>query len=111
MPGLEAGATIQELLRRSEARSPNSKKEIALPGLVTEGAYLRPKRETVGHHDQGWLTGNRNRVDHETGAFSEYLITKANVQIKVPDNLSFEEAATLGVATFTCVGYAHARML
>lgn len=69
------------------------------------GAYLKRNGEIAYIQlDPGWLTGNRNRVDHETGAFSEYLITKANVQIKVPDNLSFEEAATLGVATFTCVG-------
>ena len=45
----------------------------------------------------------RNRVNHESGAFAEYAIAKASVQRKIPDNLSFEEAATLGVAIMTVV--------
>lgn len=45
----------------------------------------------------------RNRVDHETGAFGEFVLAKASVQIRIPDNVSFEQAATLGVAIATCV--------
>ena len=45
----------------------------------------------------------RNRAYHESGAFAEYAIAKASVQRKIPDNLSFEEAATLGVAIMTVV--------
>lgn len=45
----------------------------------------------------------RNRANHESGAFAEYAIAKASVQRKIPDNLSFEEAATLGVAIMTVV--------
>ncbi|KAJ4387781.1 hypothetical protein N0V93_008383 [Gnomoniopsis smithogilvyi] len=37
----------------------------------------------------------------ESAAFSEYLIAKADLAIKVPENLTFEEAATLGVGIVT----------
>lgn len=46
----------------------------------------------------------RNRLDHETGAFAEYVIAKAAIQMKIPDNVSFEQAATMGVSIITCVG-------
>ena len=52
-----------------------------------------------------WSNENngRNRANHESGAFAEYAIAKAAVQRKIPDNMSFEEAATLGVAIMTVV--------
>lgn len=37
------------------------------------------------------------------GAFGEYIVTKGDLQIKIPDNLSFGEAATLGVGISTVV--------
>lgn len=37
------------------------------------------------------------------GAFGEYAVAKGDLQIKIPDNLSFEEAATLGVGISTVV--------
>lgn len=42
-----------------------------------------------------------NNANHETGAFAEYVIAKGDVQLKIPDRLSFEEAATLGVGITT----------
>lgn len=39
----------------------------------------------------------------ESAAFSEYLIAKADLAITVPENLTFEEAATLGVGLSTVV--------
>ncbi|TVY40893.1 Protein TOXD [Lachnellula subtilissima] len=39
--------------------------------------------------------------DHETGAFGEYIIAKAALQFHISDNLSNEEAATLGVSVAT----------
>lgn len=48
-------------------------------------------------------TTRRNRVNHESGAFAEYAVAKASAQRKIPDNLSFEEAATLPVAIMTLV--------
>lgn len=47
--------------------------------------------------------GNSNRVNHECGAFGEYITSKAALQIHIPDHMSFEAAATLGVATITIV--------
>lgn len=46
---------------------------------------------------------SRHRLDHETGAFGEYVLAKANAQFLIPDDLSFEQAAVLPVALFTCV--------
>lgn len=42
-----------------------------------------------------------NAVQHEDGTFAEYIVVKGDVQIKIPDNLSFEDAATLGVSVTT----------
>ncbi|KAF2106867.1 chaperonin 10-like protein [Lophiotrema nucula] len=42
-----------------------------------------------------------NAVENEDGAFGEYLVSKAAVVQKKPENLSFEDAATLGVGITT----------
>ncbi|KAF6793462.1 zinc-binding dehydrogenase [Colletotrichum sojae] len=39
----------------------------------------------------------------ENGAFSNYIMAKADVQIKTPDNVTDEEAATLGISICTVV--------
>ncbi|ROV99439.1 hypothetical protein VMCG_06347 [Cytospora schulzeri] len=39
--------------------------------------------------------------DAERGGFGEYALASAHLQIRIPDNLSFEEAATLGVGITT----------
>ncbi|KAH8889608.1 putative alcohol dehydrogenase [Thozetella sp. PMI_491] len=54
-----------------------------------------------GDRIAGFVHGG-NRRDHETGSFAEFLISKACVQIKIPDNLSFEQAATMGISAITC---------
>ena len=48
-------------------------------------------------------TSEGNEVCHEDGAFGNYITVKGDIQIKVPENLSFEEAATLGVGITTYV--------
>ncbi|KAI0483727.1 putative alcohol dehydrogenase [Xylaria cf. heliscus] len=53
-----------------------------------------------GDRITGWIHGS-NRANHESGSFAEYAIAKAVVQRKIPENMSFEEAATLGVAIMT----------
>lgn len=40
-------------------------------------------------------------MQHENGAFAEYLVAKAAVQTHIPERISFEEAATLGVGIVT----------
>ncbi|KND88388.1 Protein TOXD [Tolypocladium ophioglossoides CBS 100239] len=42
-----------------------------------------------------------NTVQHEDGTFAEHIVAKADLQIKIPGNVSFEEAATLGVGVTT----------
>lgn len=44
-----------------------------------------------------------NRVQPEDGSFGEYALVKGDVFIKTPDNLTDEQAATLGVG-ITSVG-------
>ncbi|GAD97953.1 zinc-binding oxidoreductase ToxD, putative [Paecilomyces variotii No. 5] len=46
-----------------------------------------------------------NSVQPEDGAFAEYIVAKGDIQMHIPDNLSFQEAATLGVS-ITTVGQA-----
>lgn len=47
------------------------------------------------------FTHGANAVQHEDGCFQNIIVAKGDVQIKIPDNLSFEEAATLGVGITT----------
>ena len=42
-----------------------------------------------------------NAVQHEDGTFAEYIVVKGDLQIKIPENLCFEEAATLGIGITT----------
>ncbi|KAK0621724.1 chaperonin 10-like protein [Bombardia bombarda] len=42
-----------------------------------------------------------NKLQPEDGAFGEYIVVKGDVQLKVPDNVTDEEAATLGVGVMT----------
>jgi NADPH:quinone reductase-like Zn-dependent oxidoreductase len=48
----------------------------------------------------GFVHGG-NSVQPEDGAFAEYIVAKGDLQMKIPDNLSFQEAATLGVGIVT----------
>lgn len=38
----------------------------------------------------------------QDGAFAESIVVKADIGLRVPGSMSFEEAATLGVAVITC---------
>ncbi|KAL6229449.1 hypothetical protein BDW75DRAFT_249663 [Aspergillus navahoensis] len=40
-------------------------------------------------------------VAPEDGALAEYIVAKGDIQMHIPDNLSFEEAATLGLGIMT----------
>jgi NADPH:quinone reductase-like Zn-dependent oxidoreductase len=42
-----------------------------------------------------------NNICHEDGAFAEHIVAKGDLQFKIPDGVSFEEAATLGVGITT----------
>ncbi|KFA52621.1 hypothetical protein S40293_10055 [Stachybotrys chartarum IBT 40293] len=69
-------------------------------GVVVEvGSKVAHFKE--GDRVAGFCHGG-HRLDHETGAFGEYVLAKANAQFLIPDDLSFEQAAVLPVALFTC---------
>jgi len=78
---------------------------------VTIGCDFAGVVEQVGSEvTLPWKKGDRvcgfthggNVTQTEDGAFGEYLMAKGDIQIRVPDNMSFEEACTLGVGILTC---------
>ncbi|EPE35516.1 GroES-like protein [Glarea lozoyensis ATCC 20868] len=69
-------------------------------GTVEEVGSKVTKDFKKGDRIAGFAHGG-NEVYHEDGAFANYITVKGDVQIKIPENLSFEEAATLGVGITT----------
>ncbi|KAJ3076490.1 hypothetical protein HDU98_002934 [Podochytrium sp. JEL0797] len=52
--------------------------------------------------DRVWgVVHGSNAINHEDGAFGEVITAKGDIVSKIPDNLSFEEASSLGVGVFT----------
>jgi NADPH:quinone reductase-like Zn-dependent oxidoreductase len=47
------------------------------------------------------MTTTGNDLEPEDGTFAEYIVVKGDVAMHIPDNVSFEEAATLGCGIFT----------
>ncbi|KAE8320176.1 chaperonin 10-like protein [Aspergillus transmontanensis] len=47
------------------------------------------------------VTHGANVLELEDGAFAEYIVAKGDLQMHIPDSLSFQEAATLGVGITT----------
>ncbi len=69
-------------------------------GVVEEVGKKVTKDFKKGDRVCGFCHG-ANKDYHEDGAFQEHLTAKGDVQIKIPENLSFEEASTLGVGIST----------
>jgi len=69
-------------------------------GVVEEVGSKVTKTFKKGDRIAGFAHGG-NEVNHEDGAFGEYIVVKGDVQFKIPENLSFEEAATVGVGIST----------
>lgn len=53
-----------------------------------------------GDRIAGWTHGG-NGDNQEDGSFAEYLVAKDGIFLRIPDSVSFEEAATLGVGIST----------
>ncbi|KAL4983804.1 GroES-like protein [Aspergillus falconensis] len=94
-------------------------------GLVSDHAipklrddYVLVKTVSVGLNPSDWKhvdflsppgKGDRicgsahggNTVQSEDGAFAEYIIVKGDVQLRIPEHLNFQEAATLGAGIQT----------
>jgi NADPH:quinone reductase-like Zn-dependent oxidoreductase len=69
-------------------------------GIVEEVGKDVKKKFNKGDRVCGFTHGG-NAVQPEDGAFAEYIVAKGDVQWKIPENLSFQEAATLGVGINT----------
>ncbi|KFA60006.1 hypothetical protein S40285_08692 [Stachybotrys chlorohalonatus IBT 40285] len=69
-------------------------------GVVEEAGPNVKKGFSKGDRISGVVSG-ADRVHLENGAFANYIAAKSTVQIKTPDNLTDEEAATLGISIST----------
>ncbi|KIV77459.1 hypothetical protein PV11_09252 [Exophiala sideris] len=70
-------------------------------GVVAETGTGYSKPWKVGDRICGFTHGG-NQLQHEDGAFAERIAAKADMQMRIPDHMSFEEASTLGVGVMTC---------
>ena len=70
-------------------------------GVVVETGIDYSKQWTVGDRICGLVHGG-NPLQSEDGAFAQQIVAKADAQMRIPDYMSFEEAATLGVGITTC---------
>ncbi|KAI8950365.1 GroES-like protein [Xylaria longipes] len=68
--------------------------------VVAVGSDVARDRLRVGDRVCGFTFG-QNPDERDAGAFAEYVETDAGLAIRVPDHLSFEDAATLGVGIVT----------
>ncbi|KAF6816579.1 Protein TOXD 4 [Colletotrichum plurivorum] len=69
-------------------------------GVVEEVGSKAKKDFRKGDRISGVVHGG-DQTQLENGAFSNYIMAKADVQIKTPDNVTDEEAATLGISICT----------
>ncbi|EKV04262.1 ToxD [Penicillium digitatum] len=69
-------------------------------GIVEAVGKDVKKQFSKGDRVCGFVHGG-NTVQPEDGAFAEYIVAKGDVQWKIPENMSFQEAATLGVGINT----------
>ncbi|KAJ9614556.1 hypothetical protein H2200_002693 [Cladophialophora chaetospira] len=69
-------------------------------GTVEEVGSAVTKSYSKGDRISGVAHGG-NAVQPEDGAFTEYVVAKGDVQLKIPDSVSFEAASTLLLGTTT----------
>ena len=80
-----------------------------IPGALAGCDYAGTIEEIGPDVTKAWKVGDRIagfchglvHPDTHDGSFAEYILAKADLGIRVPDKLSFEEAATLGVGITT----------
>ncbi|GLA31617.1 hypothetical protein AnigIFM63604_001100 [Aspergillus niger] len=76
--------------------SPNAVMGHDYAGTVVEVGESAQERFKVGDRVCGLVKG-ADRTRPESGTFAEYIVAKAAVQIRIPDGVSFEDGATVGV--------------
>ncbi|KAK5957310.1 hypothetical protein OHC33_001682 [Knufia fluminis] len=69
-------------------------------GTVVSVGSTTTKHFSPGDRVAGFVHGV-NAVQPEDGAFGEYCVSKADITIRIPDTMSFTDAATLGVGLVT----------
>ncbi|OAQ62670.1 zinc-binding oxidoreductase protein [Pochonia chlamydosporia 170] len=69
-------------------------------GIVEEVGSKVQNGIKVGDRVAGMIHGS-NPSNHEDGSFAEYVVAKGALQMRIPDTLSFEDAATLGAGIIT----------
>ncbi|KAJ5306030.1 hypothetical protein PENANT_c047G00876 [Penicillium antarcticum] len=69
-------------------------------GVVESVGKNVTKKFAKGDRVCGFAHGG-NAVQPEDGTFAEYIAVKGNLQWKIPEHMSFQEAATLGVGIAT----------
>jgi NADPH:quinone reductase-like Zn-dependent oxidoreductase len=69
-------------------------------GIVEEVGKDVKKPFRKGDRICGFAHGS-NAVQPEDGTFAEYIVVKGDLQMHIPESLSFQEAATLGVGIVT----------
>ncbi|RVX68794.1 hypothetical protein B0A52_07680 [Exophiala mesophila] len=70
-------------------------------GVVAETGTGYSKQWKVGDRICGFVHGG-NELEKEDGGFAETVIARADIQLRIPDGMSFEDASTLGVGVITC---------
>lgn len=70
-------------------------------GVVKIPSTGSDKKFKTGERIAGFVSG-ANIDQPEDGAFAQYILVKSDVQLRIPESISFEDAATLGVGVFTC---------
>lgn len=111
-PSLRPGYVLVDV--KAVALNPTDWKHIEfanqIKGLLSGCDFAGVVVKTGTGYSKPWKVGDRicgfahggNSLQHEDGAFADRIAAKADISIRIPDHLSFEEAATLGVGTFTC---------
>ncbi|KAI0854684.1 GroES-like protein [Xylaria cubensis] len=69
-------------------------------GIVEAVGSRVAKPFNKGDRISGVVHGG-DQTQHENGAFANHIVAKGDIQIKTPDNISDEEAATLGISIST----------
>ena len=70
-------------------------------GVVSRLGEGYEKEWKVGDHICGFVHGGN--ADHpEDGAYAEEIIARADIQMCIPDSMTFEQAAAYGVGVVTC---------
>ena len=110
MPKLRDGYVLVKV--KAVAVNPTDWKHVDTanhPGNLVGCDYAGVVEQVGEHITKKWKIGDRiagmahggNAAEPEDGAFAEFAVVKGDVAMHVPDNFSFEEAATLGVGIFT----------